>query len=47
MFSQAEELRAQLLAAQLSQKPHSFVACQVFGQPLQTMLVVFADFIVG
>jgi len=42
-----EDLRAQLFASQLSQKLHSFIACRAVGQPLQTILVVFADLIGG
>jgi hypothetical protein len=47
MFRYAEELWSQLLAAQLIQEPHCFVAWGAVRQPLQTILVASADLIGG
>jgi hypothetical protein len=47
VFGQADELRAQLLAAHVNQQPNDSVACRALGQLFQTVFVALADLIGG
>jgi hypothetical protein len=46
-FREAEQLRPQLLASQLSHELHGFIAGATVGQAFQTILVASTDFIDG